>query len=324
MLATGLLKEKTQEILLPWGTLGEGSHRIQTHFGEILQGEFILEGKRRRALVTLPCPTFTSMAVFSPQLFSPLTVTPDTCHKSLQAARMTLAYLGCENIGGELVIDSDIPHCIGGGSSSGDVVATIRAVAQAVGRFLSDDDVALLAVRSETATDSIMFEDGQAVLFAHREGIALEKLGALPKLLAVGITDGDGVDTLSYTPANYSDHEVDRLTVLLDKLRTSIRSGKAAGVAHVATESAILNQKFLPKPHFGRLINLAEKCGASGVSVSHSGSAFAFLYDTSLPNTEDNIVRLKEQLRFITSATMTFHAVSPVRSLPHFRKANIQ
>ena len=182
-----------------------------------------------------------------------------------------------------MVLNSNIPEKVGGGSSSGDVVATIRAVAHAFGVTLDNETVAKLAVSAEAATDSIMYSDGNAVLFAQRDGIPIETLGPLPRLRAVGFTDGQGIDTLAYPPANYTAVEIGMFQSLLEHTRQAITKGDARALAEVATASATINQRHLPKPSFSTLVELIGQEGVIGMAVSHSGSAVSFLLDGDDP-----------------------------------------
>ncbi len=276
-----------------------GTSHVSTHFGELLQGQFIFGGCVHRGLITLPCPVYYSNAKFEPIFGASISVKPPKREKALKAVLLALKHIGRPDWGGSLQLESNIPQSIGGGSSSGDVVAAIRAVAAAFKTHISDEEIALLAVAAETASDSTMFEDGNAVLFAQREGVLLETFGVLPELEAVGITDGNKVDTLSYPPAVYNDDEIRMFMGLLEEFRKAIVNNDAEGIANVATQSSIINQKFLPKPNFDELLGLAEVVGAVGVSVSHSGSALTFLFDGAEDKTPDKIADLTDRLLFM-------------------------
>src|SRR3954471_15678448 len=177
------------------------------HHGELLQGVFEENGRWRRALVTLPLPDWGSRAVFIPGNHDDVTALPGLA-KSRRAAVLTLRELTLRTspvAGGRLEISSNVPHSVGMGSSTSDVTATIRAVADHHGLSMCREDVGRLAVQAESASDSIMFDD-RVVLFAHRDGVVLENLGhQLPPVVVVGTnTDpGASVDTLGCLPAEY-------------------------------------------------------------------------------------------------------------------------
>lgn len=261
--------------------VGRGS--AIAHHGEILQGVFQEPGGRlRRGLVSLRCGLFGSEATFEPASNGAVHVGPPWKIKARQAVQLTLASLDAADMGGYLHIRSNIAPGWGLGSSTSDVTAAIRAVARALNVKLSREVIAKLAVKSEIASDPIMYGD-RAVLFAHREGMVIEDLGgALPPLRVVGCnTDptGAGINTLRYAPARYTWWEIEAFRPLLGLLRQAVHTQNARLVGQVASASARLNQQFLPKPRFDRLEQLAETVGALGLQVAHSGTVIGWLFD---------------------------------------------
>jgi uncharacterized protein involved in propanediol utilization len=282
----------------------EGGGFAFGHHGEILQGVFEASGSLRRGLVTLPCKAFRSTATFVARVGSSLVIDPSWKVKALCAARLTLDFLGRHDCGGSLVIRGNAPPGWGLGSSTSDVTAAIRAVGRAFRSELEPADVAMLAVKAETASDSVMFED-RTILFAQRQGLVLEELGYdLPPLDVVGFnTDGSGrgVDTTRMLPARYSWWEVERFQSLLAALRRAVREQDAALVGSVASASARINQSHLPKPSFDCLEALVERSGAVGLQVAHSGSVVGLLFAAHDPAKIDRIaeaVAAIEELRF--------------------------
>lgn len=193
---------------------GAGVGHAPAHHGELLQGVFPdADGRLRRALVTLPLPNRGSRAVFHPcQHHWGIVGTPELT-KVRRAAILTLRELATHPApakGGQIEITSNVPRGIGMGSSTSDVTATIRAVADYHGVALPRETVGQLAVRAECASDSTMIDD-RVVLFAHRDGVILEALGhRLPPLVVVGCDTepGGSVDTLRFPPADYHDDEL--------------------------------------------------------------------------------------------------------------------
>jgi uncharacterized protein involved in propanediol utilization len=266
---------------------------VAGHHGEILQGVFeAADGSVRRGLVTLRCPLFTSRASFAagsdgrPAANGPrVTVRPATKRKARRAAELALAYLG-HAIGGRLTLETTSFEGWGLGSSTADVTAAILAVARSVGARIAAADVARLAVRAEGAADSLMFE-GDAVLFAHREGWVLERFGTpLPPLVVVGLNpapQGRGVDTLALRPAPYPPGDVIVFEGLRARLRRAIATRDAGALGEVATASAVINQRYLPMPHFDTLLGIARASGAVGLQVAHSGCVAGLLFDAASP-----------------------------------------
>lgn len=288
-------------LVAPGGEVGIG--HAPAHHGELLQGVFPdRTGRNRRALVTLPQPGLGSRAVFHPSHRHWGVVGTPELAKVRRAAARTLREFGARPAaakGGHIEITSDIPRGIGMGSSTADVTAAIRAVADYHGVALSPAHVARLAVSAECASDSIMV-DGRVVLFAHRDGEVLESLGdRLPPMLVLGCdTDpgGGGVDTIGLPPADYDDRELGVLRVLLAALRRAVATGDVALLARVSTASARLNQRFLPKPALEALVELAAGCGALGVQVAHSGTVAGLIFDRGLPGVAEALGRAQDGL----------------------------
>jgi uncharacterized protein involved in propanediol utilization len=269
------------------------------HHGEILQGVFAgADGRLRPGLVTMPCNALRSVAVFA-ATSGDLSVEPAWRIKALAAARLTLAFLGRPHTGGMLTLRANIPVRWGLGSSTSDVVAAIRAVAAACQEPLSHELEAELAVRSEVASDSVMFED-RAVLFGQREGVIIEDLGSgLPPLDVVGLNldpAGLGIDTLQLKTAAYSPPEIDQFGELLQQLRDALLRQDAQLVGEVASSSARINQRYLSKPGFEFLESVVEAVGAAGLQVAHSGCVAGLLFDARAPDAESRIAAASRQL----------------------------
>jgi uncharacterized protein involved in propanediol utilization len=259
-----------------------GRGRVRAHHGEIVQGVFeSREGSLEHGLVTLPCPLFETRVRFRPMRSAPLTVHPGDRPKARAAARLALDELGRGGWGGRVRIDSNVPLAWGCGSSTTDVLAVIRAVADAFHAQLEPEQVARLAVASETASDSLMYPAERALLFAQRRGCVLEDLrGPLPSVRVLGFnTEVDrGVETLALPPCNYAAWEVDAFRGMLALLRRAVEQGDPELLGRAATDSARINQRHRPKRQMDALLRLAREAGAVGTQVAHSGTVAGFLF----------------------------------------------
>jgi uncharacterized protein involved in propanediol utilization len=279
------------------GELDVGIGYAPAHHGELMQGIFNdAAGRLRRALVTLPMPGRGSRAVFYPsQSHLGVVGTPELT-KVRRAAILALREFATHPApakGGQVEITSDVPLGIGMGSSTSDVTATIRAVADYHGAALSREEVGRLAVLAECASDSIMIDD-RVVLFAHRDGEVLETLGhRLPPMIVVGCDTGAGVgvDTLSLQPADYGDREIGAFQVMRAALRRAITMDDVALLGRVATASARINQRFLPKPSLEFLVEVCQRHGGCGVQVAHSGTVVGLIFDARQPGTGAGVQR---------------------------------
>lgn len=270
-----------------------GTGQAPCHHGEILQGVFLdAAGRRCAGLVTLPMAGPGSSAAFvrrpgaEPEA---LTVAPADRTKAARAAILAVAECarrtGQPPCGGELRLSGEIPVGLGMGSSSSDVIAAVRAVADSYGLRLEPSTVAGLAVRAERASDPLML-GGRPVLFAQREGRVLEVLGpALPPLVVVGCALGGGkpVDTLSLPVADVDDGDVRAYERLRALLRRAVATGSAELLGAVATASARRGQQVLGHPEFDALTVLARRAGAVGVQIAHSGAVAGVLFDPAAP-----------------------------------------
>ena len=283
-------------------TRATGIGRAGAHHGEILQGVFSVDGRLMRGLVTLPCPLF---AVEVSAVLEPgrrvIEVAPAWKVKARTAARLTLDAIGLYETGARLLVDGAIPVCQGYGSSTSDVVATVRAICSAVGAQLDETEVAKLAVRSEIASDPLMFD--RAVLFAQRDGVVLEDFGVhFPPVEVLGFsTTGHktGVSTLEFPPARYSTGEAERFEQLRLHVRDALARGDVSALGLVASESTRLNQHHLPVSGLDELIQIARSVAASGLQVAHSGDVAGLLFD---PRDADVEARLEEAETLLAAA----------------------
>ncbi|WP_084735053.1 GHMP kinase [Actinophytocola xinjiangensis] len=271
-----------------------GTGHASCHHGEILQGVFLdASGRPCRGLVTLPLTGPGVRAEFTPRPGGEVVVRPADRVKAARAASLAIAecarLTGRPRRGGDLRIDGDIPLGLGMGSSTGDVIATIRAVAASFGAGLSGEVIARLAVAAEQASDPLMLSD-RPVLFAHREGRVLEELGdALPPAVVVGCLTGGGapVNTLSL-PGHDDVAEFERLRALL---RRAIAETDLALLGQVSTASARHNQRVLPKEELATLEAIARRTGSAGVQVAHSGNVAGLLFDPATPDLDRRLRR---------------------------------
>ncbi|MFC9733434.1 GHMP kinase [Streptomyces roseolus] len=299
-----------------------GTGHAAAHHGELLQGVFADgAGRPRAGLVTLPLDGPGTRAEFTPSPGAPadaVVVVPAGRTKAARAARLAAAVCAARTgrpaRGGTLRLTGSVPLGLGMGSSTSDVLATVRAVADAYGLRLDPGTTAGLAVRAEGASDPLMLDE-RPVLFAQREGRVLEVLGpALPPLLVVGCLLGGGapVDTLALPAPEATGSELRAYARLRDRLRRAVADGDAALLGRVATASARRAQRVLRHPDFEALVALARRTGAVGVQISHSGSVAGVLHDPAAPGAE---ARADATRRALAAAripyTRTFTAGGP-------------
>jgi uncharacterized protein involved in propanediol utilization len=215
------------------------------------------------------------------------------------AVSLALRALSDEPRGGRVVVSSDIPRGLGMGSSTSDVTAAIRAVADSQGTVLAEGEVARLAALAEGACDSLMIAD-RVVLFAHRDGAVVETFRtALPRMVVIGCdTDpGNPVDTLAHPPARYDEDELAEFGVLRCAMRRALAVGDVGLLGRVATASARINQRHLPNRALDLLLDIAANAGAAGVQIAHSGTVAGLIFDPTRPGWVGGVSKARARLR---------------------------
>ena len=282
------------------------------HHGELIQGVFKDDGGRlHRGLVTLPIAGLRSQANFARSDGDAVVVRPGHKVKALAAARLTLDFLNATG-GGALTLQSSGPVGHGYGSSTADVVASIRAVAAALKVQLRPASIGRLAVAAERASDAIAFDD-HAVLFAQREGTVIENFaGSLPPLLLVGFKANGGVpvDTLQLPPARYDSAEIQEFGVLRALVARAVRFQDPNLLGRAASASAVISQRHLPKQRFDEIAEIARRAGACGVQVAHSGSLFGLIFDLSASNLKRRAALVAQQIRRAGFKDVELHVVN--------------
>ncbi|MFC8128823.1 kinase [Streptomyces sp. NPDC057302] len=261
-------------------------------FGELLQG--VLPEEDGDFLVTLPVARWT-MATFRQELHpeagvdagsGDVVVRPARKTKALQLAR-TICELAERQTGvrsgGTLHVNSVIPEGKGLASSSADLVATARAVGQALRVEMPPARIERLLADIEP-TDGVLYP--AIVAFHHRTVRLRGILGSLPVMAVVGIDEGGSVDTVDFNripkPFTLADrHEYARL---LDRLACAVRRRDLAEVGRVATRSARMNQLLRHKWSLEPMREICREVGGLGVAVAHSGTTLGILLDTRDPS----------------------------------------
>lgn len=200
-------------------------------------------------------------------------------HPKVRAALARLLdEAGAAVLPGRLQLFSALPRGKGMGSSTGDIIAALAAVAAALGRPADADRLADLALAVEP-TGGTMFP-GIAV-FDHRHGRIRGSLGSSPALEVLILDPGGTVNTAAFNrrpdlPEQNRAKEPavrEALTMVLDGLRRSDPDAVAAG----ATLSARAHQAILHKELLEPVTALAREVGAAGVCVAHSGVVIGVL-----------------------------------------------
>ncbi|MBL1079467.1 hypothetical protein JK358_34185 [Nocardia sp. 2] len=240
--------------------------------GELLQG---VTSDDRDFLVTLPIRQ-GSVAVFEPGAPDGAVVTqPPGKSKSQRVAEHMLARAR-DHRGGRLTLISDLPEGKGLASSTADLVATARAVADAHGRRITAWEIED-ELRAIEPSDGVMYPG--SVAFCHREVRLLTRLAPLPPLTIVTGDEGGRVDTIEFNRAEKPFTRADKreYTGLLTALTAAAARGDVRDIGEIATRSAQLSTVLRARPHLDFAIAAAREMGALGVLVAHSGTTTGLL-----------------------------------------------
>lgn len=285
-----------------------GDGRAVGHCGEFFQGALSLDGPRGRAdhdfrcwrsfmsryldediaprsppsmavhcLVDVPCTAWVSKAQVVIRHSDQDAIEGAGPHSSKSRRALALLLDLCEvhNVAAHVAIDSNIPPGKGCGSSSADVVSTLRAGCAALGVALPEQVMGILACMAERASNPVHLS--RPVLFAHRQGLVVRDLGAAwPGFHALGFDPGGVVNTDQLDPLQYSRADLRRFTVAAETLQKAVRSGDAATLARVSSDVARTDDR-LAHDH-GQIRRWLHDFGALGYAVSHSGVVVTLLW----------------------------------------------
>jgi uncharacterized protein involved in propanediol utilization len=282
-------------------------------FGELLQGR--LAEPDGDFLVTLPVARWSAATFWARPGTSDLRVVQRHKTKALALTRMIIAESG-ERVGGLLSVESSLPEGKGMASSSADLVATARAVSNALGIALPARRLEPMLARIEP-TDGVLYP---GVVAYHHRGVRLRAfLGSLPPLTIVAIDEGGQVDTLAYNrlPKRFTAAHCAEYAVLLDKICAAFGRGDLTAIGAVATRSAIMNQRFNPKRHLESVIGICARHGGLGVVNTHSGTILGILIDATDPRGPDRAAAVASECCALTGTVRVYRALSFERSAPH-------
>lgn len=235
------------------------THRIDGHFGELLQGRIGPAGPV--ALVTLPCPALWAECTRRPA--PDLRIDDPAGVVTLDLARALFARLGLP-AQGHFTLSLTMPPGGGAGASS----AALMALARAAGA--RDPSAITRAVLSlEGATDPLLDAAPGRLLWASRQGRALAHLPPLPGFEVLGGFLGPGQRT---DPADDDFPDISDLAAAWPAACASL-----VDMARLASESA-RRTLALRGPAGDPTEALAARFGAWGFVIAHTGSARGLIF----------------------------------------------
>jgi len=124
-------------------------------------------------------------------------------------------------------------------------------------------------------------------------------------------------------PAQYSQWEIEAFRPLLGLLRRALHTQDARLLGRVASASARINQRHLPKPCFERLERLGEELGAVGLQVAHSGSVIGILFDGASPDREEQIEEARARVAEMGFGSLWRFTTRGDELLPQFLEGSV-
>lgn len=261
-------------------------------FGELLQG--VLPGCLSNFLVTLPIARYSTAHFTAIPDADRVQVFPGYKYKARQLAEKIIQRFGLKT-GGVLSLESELEEGKGCGSSSADMVATALALQLAFDFSIPPALLAQMMIDLEPS-DGVMYEG--VVSFYHRQGVLRNFLGHLPPLVIIAVDEGGCVDTIEFNkrPKPFSRVEQLEYESLLIRLEQAIICGDLIVIGEVATRSAIMNQKLLPKAQLDLMLYLGKQYDALGVVVAHSGTYIGLLMEPTSSNYLENLQAITTEL----------------------------
>lgn len=231
--------------------------RIFGHFGELMQGRIGPSGPV--GLITLPCPVLWADAVRVPSSgFSLhqnlLIVTRAKLHALLKSLKLLQS--------GKFRVTLTMPAGAGAGASTAALMALLLAAGACDRRAII---AAVLA--EEGASDPLLFDAPERLLWASRQGKVLARLPTLPRFEVIGGFWGPGQRT-DPNDNNFPD---------ISDLLAQWPGADLAKMAHLASLSA-LRTLALRGPQNDPTEVLARNLGALGFNIAHTGTARGLIF----------------------------------------------
>lgn len=210
--------------------------------------------------------------------------------KSLAMLNKVFKHFGVEDFKFSVRLTSELPRGKGMASSSADMAAVAQAVALSLGKNFSPDELGKLCTEIEP-TDGIFYTG--VVAMNPLTGQLVKKIRVQEKFQIAVFDYGGEVDTLKFN--RRSDFEFPALD---DEINFEL-----------IKNSALANQKILPKRGLKELMNFAKDLGAVAVNVAHSGTVTGIFFHEDDLHVAEKISAVQKKFNFLQFMTLTRLAV---------------
>lgn len=241
--------------------------------GELIQGLY----RGREVLVSLTADRFSEITVF----FGEKTPEEKTFWKTRKAISLALAMWGREDLEGKITFRrrSNLPLSKGFASSTADIAAALGALASLLGRRISEEEIARVALQVEPSDGTFI---APFSLFDHLRGEVLVRL-PFPRHLGVVVVELPGeVETLGIDRERLRrnwerfSRETEEAFALLER---ALEEQDLALLGRAATTSSAIFQEIEREEVFVLLRENLREMGALGINRAHTGRAFGVLFD---------------------------------------------
>lgn len=246
--------------------------RVFGHFGELMQGRIGALGPV--GLITLPCPVLWAEAALVPSsafsLYQKLPIVPPAqLYRLLKSLKL--------NTSGRFRLN--LTMLAGGGAGAS--TAALMALAKAAGATDTQSIIAAV-LAEEGASDPLLFDAPERLLWASRQGKVLAHLPSLPRFDIIGGFWGP----VQRTDPN--DHDFPDISDLLS-------DWPGAGLSQMAqlTSQSALRTLALRGPQNDPTKALACDLGALGFTIAHTGTARGLIFAPGMvPKTAATALRV--------------------------------
>lgn len=200
--------------------------------------------------------------------------------KTALAIKKVLTLKRLENLPFTFKIKRNFPAGKGLASSTADITAAALATASLIGLKLTEKQLAKLAASIEP-TDGTIFKE--IVVFDHKKGELLLKLGSPPPLKITYLDRGGTVNTLDYDKKRfYSLSSQKQSEKILNLALEGLQKKDWELLGWATTLSVLLHKHQIPELLLTALLEIKKKIKAYGLIMAHSGTLIGFLHDQGL------------------------------------------
>jgi L-threonine kinase len=231
-------------------------------------------------------------------------VVPADRTRALTAAEELASALGLGNTHISVEIESNIPVGRGCASSTADIMASVAALLEAAHPEVPDPVVHALGslVAKEIEWGDYVFSESIA-LCRQRTHTLVRQYDTGMRWRIVGVEEGGSVDTEAFhRRQRESRRQAQYYETLLAQMDAALSTSDFTTAAQIATESALMNQKALPKRNLALMRRIADATGALGIAIAHTGTVIGLIFSA---HQSDASLRLWEARQRLKRANLT-------------------